>query len=144
MNILVTGSSGWLGQTLVPRLSRDGHRVVGLDPEPGPTTEIVGSVVDRAVVRRIIREQGIEAIVHAAARHKPHIETHDNSEFVAVNVVVPLTVTAVAQLASSKPLATWYSCNTLYSLGEAPTPNTCKKEDSTKSSGTTLSGSVRP
>lgn len=86
MNILVTGSSGWLGQTLVPRLLRDGHRVVGLDPAPGPTTEIVGSVVDRALVRRIIREHGIEAIVHAAARHKPHIETHDNSEFVAVNV----------------------------------------------------------
>jgi UDP-glucose 4-epimerase len=86
VNILVTGSSGWLGQTLVPRLVRDGHRVVGLDPEPGPTTAIVGSVVDRALVRRIIREYGIEAIVHAAARHKPHIETHDNSEFVAVNV----------------------------------------------------------
>ena len=86
MNILVTGSSGWLGQTLVPRLLRDGHRVVGLDPEPGPTTEIVGSVVDRTLVRRIIRDERIEAIVHAAARHKPHIETHDNSEFVAVNV----------------------------------------------------------
>lgn len=86
MNILVTGSSGWLGQTLVPRLARDGHKVVGLDPEPGQTTAIVGSVVDRAMVHRIIREYGIEAIVHAAARHKPHIETHDNSEFVAVNV----------------------------------------------------------
>ena len=86
MNILVTGSSGWLGQTLVPRLLRDGHRVVGLDPEPGPTTEIVGSVVDRTLVRRIIRDERIEAIVHAAARHKPHIETHDTSEFVAVNV----------------------------------------------------------
>ena len=86
MNILVTGSSGWLGQTLVPRLVRDGHRVVGLDPDPGATTEVVGSVVDRALVHRIIREHGIEAIVHAAARHKPHIETHDNSEFVAVNV----------------------------------------------------------
>ena len=32
MNILVTGSSGWLGQTLVPRLKRAGHTVVGLDP----------------------------------------------------------------------------------------------------------------
>jgi UDP-glucose 4-epimerase len=86
MNILVTGSSGWLGQTLVPRLVRDGHTVVGLDPEPGPTTAVEGSVVDRALVRHIIRDHGIEAIVHAAARHKPHIETHDNSEFVAVNV----------------------------------------------------------
>ena len=86
MRILVTGSSGWLGQSLVPRLQRDGHLVTGLDPEPGPTTAIVGSVVDRAMVGRLMREQGIEAVVHAAARHKPHIETHDNSEFVAVNV----------------------------------------------------------
>ena len=86
MRILVTGSSGWLGQSLVPRLQRDGHLVTGLDPEPGPTTTIVGSVVDRALVGRLMREQGIEAVVHAAARHKPHIETHDNSEFVAVNV----------------------------------------------------------
>ena len=86
MNILVTGSSGWLGQTLVPRLERDGHRVVGLDPDPGTTTTAVGAVVDRGLVRRLIRDNGIQAIVHAAARHKPHIETHDNSEFVAVNV----------------------------------------------------------
>jgi UDP-glucose 4-epimerase len=84
--VLVTGSSGWLGRTLVPRLRRDGHVVVGLDPLPATTTDVVGSIVDRALVRATIRERGIDAIVHAAARHKPHIETHDNSEFVAVNV----------------------------------------------------------
>jgi len=86
VKVLVTGSSGWLGQTLVPRLARDGHKVVGLDPQPGATTTVVGSVVDRALVHRVIRDEGITAIVHAAARHKPHIETHANSEFVAVNV----------------------------------------------------------
>jgi nucleoside-diphosphate-sugar epimerase len=102
LNILVTGSSGWLGQTLVPRLRRDGHRVVGLDPEAGATTEIVGSVVDRDLVRRIIREHGIEAIVHAAARHKPHIETHDNSEFVAVNVQGTLNLLEEAVAEGSK------------------------------------------
>ena len=31
MNILVTGSSGWLGQHLVPRLKLGSHHVVGLD-----------------------------------------------------------------------------------------------------------------
>jgi uncharacterized protein (DUF302 family) len=74
MNILVTGSSGWLGQTLVPRLVRDGHKVVGLDPEPGPTTEVVGSVVDRALVRHLVRDHGIEAIVHGAAADKVGLE----------------------------------------------------------------------
>ena len=102
MNILVTGSSGWLGQTLVPRLVRDGHKVVGLDPEPGPTTEVVGSVVDRALVRHLVRDHGIEAIVHAAARHKPHIETHDNSEFVAVNVQGTLNLLEEAVAPGSK------------------------------------------
>jgi UDP-glucose 4-epimerase len=102
VNILVTGSSGWLGQTLVPRLLRDGHTVVGLDPEAGPTTVIVGSVVDRALVRHIIRDHGIEAIVHAAARHKPHIETHDNSEFVAVNVQGTLNLLEEAVVEGSR------------------------------------------
>ena len=102
MNILVTGSSGWLGQTLVPRLERDGHRVTGLDPEPAPTTNVVGSVVDRALVRRIVRGNDIEAIVHAAARHKPHIETHDNSEFVAVNVQGTLNLLEEAVAEGSK------------------------------------------
>lgn len=102
MNILVTGSSGWLGQTLVPRLARGGHQVVGLDPEPAPTTKVVGSVVDRTLVSSIIREHAIEAIVHAAARHKPHIETHDNSEFVAVNVQGTLNLLEEAVAPGSK------------------------------------------
>lgn len=102
MNVLVTGSSGWLGRTLVPRLERDGHRVVGLDPEPASTTAVVGSVVDRALVRHLVRDHGIEAIIHAAARHKPHIETHDNSEFVAVNVQGTLNLLEEAVAAGSK------------------------------------------
>jgi UDP-glucose 4-epimerase len=86
MRILVTGSSGWLGLTLVPRLQADGHHVSGLDPVPGATTDIVGSITDRDLVRRVIREKGIEAIIHAGALHKPHIETHTPTDFVAVNV----------------------------------------------------------
>jgi len=86
MRILVTGSSGWLGQTLVPRLKTGGHTVIGLDPVPTPTTDIVGTVEDRDTVRRAIRGHAIQAIVHAGALHKPHVATHDTSRFIAVNV----------------------------------------------------------
>jgi UDP-glucose 4-epimerase len=86
MRILVTGSSGWLGQALVPRLARDGHDVVGLDPAPAPTTRVVGSIVDRALVARTIRDGAIEAVIHAGALHKPQVDARPASDFVAVNV----------------------------------------------------------
>lgn len=86
MNILVTGLSGWLGQTLVPQLRRAGHRAIGLDPVPGPTTDIVGSVADRDTVRKALREHAIQGIVHGGALHKPHIANHDSGQFIATNV----------------------------------------------------------
>jgi UDP-glucose 4-epimerase len=82
----MTGSSGWLGQTLIPRLFREEHQVIGLDLLPSRHTQIVGSVTNRELVRRTIRDFEAEAIVHAAALHKPHIATHQASDFIAVNV----------------------------------------------------------
>jgi len=86
MRVLVTGSSGWLGRTLVPRLRAGGHAVVGLDPLPAATTEVVGSIADRALVRAAIGDFGATAIVHAGALHKPDVATRARSDFVAVNV----------------------------------------------------------
>lgn len=86
MRILLTGSSGWLGQNLVPLLIRAGHKVVGVDPVPSPNTQILGSVADRELVRRAIHDCEVDAIVHAAALHKPNIRTHQASDFINVNV----------------------------------------------------------
>jgi len=86
MRILVTGSSGWLGNTLVPRLKADGHAVVGLDPKPAAMTDIVGSIADRALVHSVIGDHRIEAVLHGGALHKPNIETHAREDFLEVNV----------------------------------------------------------
>jgi UDP-glucose 4-epimerase len=84
MRILLTGSSGWLGQTLAPRLKRDGHEVVGLDIVLDDHTSVVGSVADREVVDRAM--QGVDAVIHSGALHKPDIARHPVSRFIATNM----------------------------------------------------------
>jgi UDP-glucose 4-epimerase len=90
MRVLVTGSSGHLGEALVRTLRSDGAEVVGLDLLPSPHTTVVGSIVDRAVVRRSVA--GVDAIVHTATLHKPHIGTHSRQEFVDTNMTGSLNV----------------------------------------------------
>ncbi|PDQ17550.1 NAD-dependent epimerase/dehydratase [Mesorhizobium sanjuanii] len=86
MRILLTGSSGWLGSALAPRLRALGHDVIGLDPVASAETLIVGSIADRDLVMQAVNENRIEAIIHSGALHKPNIENHGNSDFVATNV----------------------------------------------------------
>jgi UDP-glucose 4-epimerase len=86
VRILLTGSSGWLGRTMAPRLRRAGHQVVGLDVRPGEFTSVLGSVCDRAVVDRIMARREITAVVHSAALHKPDLIRHTAAEFISVNV----------------------------------------------------------
>ncbi len=85
MRVLVTGSAGHLGEALVRVLAGEhGWDVTGLDVLPSPYTAVVGSVADRAVVRRAVR--GMDAVIHAATLHKPHVGTHSRQEFVDTNV----------------------------------------------------------
>jgi UDP-glucose 4-epimerase len=100
MHILLTGSSGWLGRTLAPRLQHDGHRVVGLDVVPGEHTGFVGSVADRALVERAMSE-GITAVVHCGALHKPDIGRYPATDFVAVNVQGTLNLLEAAVAAGA-------------------------------------------
>ncbi|MER9969659.1 NAD(P)-dependent oxidoreductase [Mesorhizobium sp. M0060] len=86
MRILLTGSSGWLGSALAPRLRAFGHDVTGLDPVSSSETRIVGSVADRDLVMHAVKENRIEAIIHSGALHKPDIEHHRNEDFVETNV----------------------------------------------------------
>ena len=99
MRLLVTGSSGWLGRTLVPRLRLYGHHVVGLDAVPGPDTAIVGSVTDRLLIDRTLAFEPFDGVVHAAALHKPDIARRPAGDFVAVNVQGTLNLLEAAAAA---------------------------------------------
>lgn len=98
MRVLLTGSLGWLGRFLAPRLRAAGHVMVGLDAAPGADTHVIGSVAERAVVERVFSEHGIEAVIHAGALHKPDVARYPKTAFVAANVTgtVNLLEAAVA------------------------------------------------
>jgi nucleoside-diphosphate-sugar epimerase len=101
MRILLTGSSGWLGRFLAPRLRGDGHEVVGLDVAPGADTDVLGSVADRALVDRAFAEHRIEAVIHAGALHKPDIARYPAHAFVDVNVTGTLNLLEAAAAAGN-------------------------------------------
>ena len=92
MRVLLTGATGWLGRYLAPMLRAKGHEVTGLDVAAGPDTQIVGSVADRALVQRTMLSHGIEAVIHAAALHKPDIVRYPRTSFVDVNVTGTLNL----------------------------------------------------
>jgi UDP-glucose 4-epimerase len=75
MTVLVTGGAGYVGSHMVLELLDAGERVVVLDNLsagfPWAVAEgvplIVGDTGDQALVARLIREHGVEAIIHFAA-----------------------------------------------------------------------------
>jgi nucleoside-diphosphate-sugar epimerase len=117
VNVLVTGSSGHLGEGLVRTLESMPHRVVGLDVVASPFTSRVGSVADRDVVRRCVR--GADAVIHTATLHKPHIATHSRQAFVETNIAGTLNLLEEAAAAG---VAAFIFTSTTSAFGHALTP----------------------
>jgi UDP-glucose 4-epimerase len=94
--ILVTGSSGHLGEALVRVLRARGRAVMGLDRKPGPYTDITGDITDRGLVRDVLageaRPGGISGVLHLATLHKPHVISHSKRDFIDVNVAGTLNL----------------------------------------------------
>ncbi|MDB5704201.1 MAG: NAD-dependent epimerase/dehydratase [Sphingomonas bacterium] len=101
MRVLLTGSSGWLGRFLAPRLRAAGHVVTGLDVAPGVDTDVIGTVADRALIDRIFVERGIEAVIHGGALHKPDIVRYTSQAFIDVNTSGTLNLLEAAVAAKS-------------------------------------------
>lgn len=72
MNVLVTGSHGYIGTILVPMLIAEGHEVVGLDTDLYERCTFSGSVPEVKMIRKDVRNvqkedvEGFDAIIHLA------------------------------------------------------------------------------
>jgi len=117
MKIIVTGSSGHLGEALVRTLQATTHQVVGLDRTASPFTGRVGTITDRDFVRRCV--QGIDGVIHAATLHKPHVATHARQDFVDTNITGTLNL---LEEAASAGVSSFIFTSTTSTFGRALTP----------------------
>ena len=116
MTVLVTGSSGHLGEGLVRVLGDD---AVGVDRLPSPYTRIVGDLADRTVARRAL--EGVGAVVHTATLHKPHVGSHTRQDFIDANVTATLNLLEEAVAAGA---SRFVFTSTTSAFGRTLTPAT--------------------
>src|SRR5712691_4524421 len=117
MKVLVTGSSGHLGEALVRTLRHTNHETIGLDILPSDFTNKVGSISDRDCVQRCMA--GVDAVLHTATLHKPHVLTHSRQSFVDTNITGTLNLLEEAALAG---VGAFVFTSTTSAFGGALTP----------------------
>lgn len=84
MKVLVTGSSGHLGEALVRTLQQRGDEVISIDVLPSSFTTHTGSILDRDLLKKCMA--GVHTVFHSATLHKPHVATHPLKDFVDTNI----------------------------------------------------------
>jgi UDP-glucose 4-epimerase len=106
-----------LGEALVRTLRSQSREVIGADIVPSEFTREVGSIVDRHFVERCIG--GVDAVIHAATLHKPHVATHTRQSFVDTNVTGTLNLLEGAAQAG---VGSFVFTSTTSAFGSALTP----------------------
>ena len=117
MKILVTGSSGHLGEALMRTLNDRQQEAIGLDITPSPFTHLVGSVADRAIVARAMN--WVDAVIHTATLHKPHVITHTRQDFVDTNISGTLNL---LEEAAAQNIKSFVFTSTTSVFGDAMAP----------------------
>ena len=98
-------------------LGSHGHEATGLDVLPSPFTRLVGSIADRGLVREAL--DGVEAVLHTATLHKPHVATHGKQDFIDTNVTGTLSL---LEEAAAGGVTTFVFTSTTSAFGAALTP----------------------
>jgi UDP-glucose 4-epimerase len=117
MRVLVTGSAGHLGEALVRTLQKTSYEVVGLDIVASDFTSQLGSIADRSHVKRCM--EGVNAVLHTASLHKPHVITHSWQDFIDTNITATLNL---LEQAASAGVQSFVFTSTTSAFGGALTP----------------------
>jgi len=117
MRVLVTGSTGHLGEALVRVLREQGHEAIGIDLLDSACTTATGSIADREFVRHNLAN--VDAVLHAATLHKPHVGTHSRREFVDTNITGTLNLLEESVRAG---VGSFVFTSTTSTFGKALTP----------------------
>ena len=67
-----------------------GQQAIGVDIKKSAFTHEVGSITDRNFVKRCI--SSVQAVLHTATLHKPHVATHTRQAFVDTNITGTLNL----------------------------------------------------
>jgi UDP-glucose 4-epimerase len=100
MRILVTGSAGHLGEALMRTLPLSDCEAIGLDIKRSPFTQRLGSITDRGFVAHCVKS--VDAVMHTATLHKPHIASHTRQQFIDTNITGTLILLEEAAAAGVK------------------------------------------
>ena len=66
------------------------HDAIGVDIMASPFTHKEGSIVNRRFVADCMR--GVDAVIHTATLHKPHMVTHTRQDFIDTNITGTLNL----------------------------------------------------
>jgi len=98
MRVLLTGSFGWLGQFLAPRLRAAGHVAIGLDVVPGAEALRPGLIRQRRLLAHARKRAGVGICTPAGSRERTQ---SDPLEF-GHNPIEPLAGEPAAAQCSTK------------------------------------------
>ncbi len=93
MRILITGSSGQLGTEIARQLSQK-NKIIGIDVIPGAWTQHVMNITDLDNIDTIMKN--IDAVIHIASLHAPHLSTCSKQAFIDTNITGTLILLEAA------------------------------------------------
>lgn len=118
MNVLVTGSDGYIGAQLVPLLRERAHRVIGLDTGFYRDGRLYGRVLPtltriRKDIRRLTLEdvQGYDAVVHLAELSNDPLGEHSPALTFQINHQGSLTLARLCKAAGVPRFVYTSSCS---------------------------------